>query len=104
LIRRVIDWSSQEIAIAATLSRDNALADAEPWRGNDAPWSVDGGGGGLQICAPIHDALLFEAPIYQIDEQARAVAEIMAQASEIVLGPGKRCRSDNMIVRYPYSF
>ena len=59
---------------------------------------------GFMICAPIHDALLLEAPIDQIEEQAQAVAEIMAQASEIVLGPGKRCRSDIKIVRYPDRF
>ena len=59
---------------------------------------------GFMICAPIHDALLLEAPIEEIEEQARAVAEIMAQASEIVLGPGKRCRSDIKIVRYPDRF
>ncbi len=28
----------------------------------------------------------------------------MAQASEIVLGPGKRCRSDIKIIRYPDRF
>ena len=59
---------------------------------------------GFMICAPIHDALMLEAPIDQIEEQAQAVAEIMAQASEIVLGPGKRCRSDIKIVRYPDRF
>ena len=59
---------------------------------------------GYMICAPIHDALLLEGPIDQIEEQALAVAEIMAQASEIVLGPGKRCRSDIKIVRYPDRF
>ena len=59
---------------------------------------------GYMICAPIHDALLLEAPIDEIEEQAQAVAEIMAQASEIVLGPGKRCRSDIKIVRYPDRF
>jgi hypothetical protein len=59
---------------------------------------------GFMICAPIHDALLLEAPIEEIAEQARAVAEIMAQASEIVLGPGKRCRSDIKIIRHPDRF
>ena len=59
---------------------------------------------GFMICAPIHDALLLEAPIEEIEEQARAVAEIMAQASEIILGPGKRCRSDIKIVRHPDRF
>jgi DNA polymerase-1 len=59
---------------------------------------------GHKICAPIHDALLLEAPVDQIDQEAAAVAEIMAQASEIVLGAGQRCRSDIKIVRYPDRF
>jgi len=40
----------------------------------------------------------------RLGRQAQAVAEIMAQASEIVLVPGKRCRSDIKIVRYPDRF
>ena len=56
---------------------------------------------GLKVCAPIHDALLLEAPIDEIDAQSVKLAEIMGDASELVLGPGKRCRSDIKIVRYP---
>jgi hypothetical protein len=59
---------------------------------------------GLMICAPIHDALLLEAPIGEIDEAAGRLAQIMGDASEIVLGRGKRCRSDIKIVRYPDRF
>ena len=55
----------------------------------------------LKVCAPIHDALLLEAPVDEIEAQAAWLAEIMADASELVLGPGKRCRSDIKIVRYP---
>jgi hypothetical protein len=60
--------------------------------------------GGLIICAPIHDALLVEAPIDEIDEQAGWLASIMGDASEIVLGSGKRCRSDIKTIRYPDRF
>ena len=56
---------------------------------------------GLQVCAPIHDALLLEAPIDEIDAQSAKLAEILGDASELVLGPRKRCRSDIKIVRYP---
>lgn len=56
---------------------------------------------GLKVCAPIHDALLLEAPIDEIEAQAAKLEEIMGDASELVLGPGKRCRSDIKIVRYP---
>lgn len=59
---------------------------------------------GLMICAPIHDALLLEAPIDQIDELSERLAEIMGDASELVLGDGKRCRSDIKIIRHPDRF
>lgn len=56
---------------------------------------------GLMVCAPIHDALLLEASVDEIEAQAARLAEIMGDASELVLGPGRRCRSDIKIVRYP---
>jgi hypothetical protein len=56
---------------------------------------------GLMICAPIHDALLLEAPIDQIELQAAQLADIMGHASELVLQLGKRCRCDIKIIRYP---
>ena len=59
---------------------------------------------GLMICAPIHDALLLEAPIDEIEAQAAQLAQIMGDASELVLGPGKRCRSDIKIIRHPDRF
>lgn len=59
---------------------------------------------GLMVCAPIHDALLLEAAIDEIDVKAEQLAQIMADASELVLGPGMRCRSDIKIVRYPDRF
>lgn len=59
---------------------------------------------GLMVCAPIHDALLLEAPIEEIGAQADQLARVMGDASELVLGPGKRCRSDHKIVRYPDRF
>ena len=56
---------------------------------------------GLMICAPVHDALLLEAPLEEIEAQAERLGVIMGDASEIVLGAGKRCRSDIKIVRSP---
>jgi DNA polymerase-1 len=56
---------------------------------------------GLMVCATIHDALLLEASVDEIDQKADRLAAIMGDASELVLGPGKRCRSDVKIVRYP---
>jgi DNA polymerase-1 len=56
---------------------------------------------GLKICAPVHDALLLEAPIDDIEVHAQRLAQIMGDASEYVLGKGKRCRTDSKIVRAP---
>jgi DNA polymerase I len=56
---------------------------------------------GLIICAPVHDALLLEAPVDEIEVQASRLVQIMGDASELVLGPGKRCRSDIKITKSP---
>jgi DNA polymerase-1 len=56
---------------------------------------------GIKLCAPIHDALLIEAPSDQIDAEVVRLKECMAEASEAVLGDGKVCRVDADIVRYP---
>ena len=56
---------------------------------------------GLKICAPVHDALLLEGPADAIEAHAARLAQIMGDASEIVLGKGKRCRTDTKIVKAP---
>jgi len=56
---------------------------------------------GIKLCAPIHDALLIEAPLDQIDSEVVRLKECMSEASEAVLGGGKVCRVDADIVRYP---
>jgi len=56
---------------------------------------------GLKLCAPIHDALLIEAPLDDIDGEVARLKSCMAEASEAVLGDGKICRVDADIVRYP---
>jgi len=56
---------------------------------------------GLKLCAPIHDALLIEAPLDDIDGEVARLKSCMAEASEAVLGDGKICRVDAEIVRYP---
>jgi hypothetical protein len=56
---------------------------------------------GLKICAPVHDALLLEGPANAIEAHAARLAQIMGDASEIVLGKGKRCRTDTKIVKAP---
>ena len=59
---------------------------------------------GIKLCAPIHDALLIEAPINQIDADVAALKQCMADASELVLGQGRVCRVDAEIIRYPDRF
>ena len=59
---------------------------------------------GIKLCAPIHDALLIEAPIDQIDADVAALKQCMADASELVLGQGRVCRVDAEIIRYPDRF
>lgn len=54
----------------------------------------------LPICAPIHDALLVEAPIASIDAVVAATQAVMAEASREVL-KGFELRSDAKVIRYP---
>ena len=55
---------------------------------------------GIKICAPVHDALLIEAPLDELDEIVEATQGVMADASAVVLG-GFRLRSDAKIIRHP---
>jgi DNA polymerase-1 len=56
---------------------------------------------GLIVCAPIHDALLLEAPAEEIDVQIHRLSKIMQHASELVLGEGRICGVDVNKVIYP---
>ena len=55
---------------------------------------------GVKICAPVHDALLIEAPSEAIAEQVRSMQRVMAEASAYVLG-GFELRSDVKIISSP---
>jgi DNA polymerase I len=60
---------------------------------------------GIQLCGPIHDALLIEAPIDRIEADVSLTQEIMRRASRVVLnanpdGPYEP-RTDATIIRYP---
>ncbi len=55
---------------------------------------------GIQVCAPIHDALLVEGPSDGIEAVVTTTRRAMAEASELVL-PGFPLRTDAKIVRYP---
>lgn len=55
---------------------------------------------GISVCAPVHDALLIEAPTAQIDETVAATSAAMTEASRVVLA-GVEINTDAEIVRWP---
>ena len=58
---------------------------------------------GIKVCAPVHDAILIEAALDQLDSAVETTRKAMAEASEIVLN-GFCLRSEADIVRYPGRF
>jgi DNA polymerase I-like protein with 3'-5' exonuclease and polymerase domains len=56
---------------------------------------------GICICAPVHDAILIEAPLETIDQHVARATHEMQKASGWVLGRGRQCRVDAEIVRWP---
>jgi hypothetical protein len=60
---------------------------------------------GIELCGPIHDAVLIEAPIDRIEADIALMQEVMRRAARVVLntnpdGPYE-LRTDATIVRYP---
>jgi hypothetical protein len=55
---------------------------------------------GIEVAAPVHDALLVEGSAEDIDEVVVRTQEAMRQASELVL-PGFPLRTDAKVVRHP---
>ena len=55
---------------------------------------------GIKVCAPVHDALLIEATIDDIDRAVADAEAIMAEASRVVLD-GFSLRTEAKVVRYP---
>ena len=58
---------------------------------------------GVRVCAFVHDAVLVEAPLDEIEGVVQRTQEAMATASRIVLG-GFELRSEAKIIRYPNRF
>jgi hypothetical protein len=56
---------------------------------------------GIGICAPVHDAILIEAPLNEIEDHVRLATSLMQRASGWVLGRGRQCRVDAETVRWP---
>ena len=55
---------------------------------------------GIQVCAPVHDAILIEATVEGIDDAVRETQRAMREASEIIL-PDFSLRTDADIVCWP---
>ena len=55
---------------------------------------------GLRLVAPVHDAVLIEAPIERIEVDVALMREIMRRASRVVLG-AHELRTDYKIIRHP---
>jgi hypothetical protein len=58
---------------------------------------------GVEICAPVHDALLICAPLDQLDDDIRTMRSCMAEASRIVTG-GLVLETDAKLIRHPDHF
>ena len=55
---------------------------------------------GIEVCAPVHDAVLICAPLDRLDADVAGMRAAMAEASRIVLN-GFELGTDVAIVRYP---
>ncbi len=55
---------------------------------------------GIAVAAPIHDALLIQAPVGELDEVVQQVQQLMAQAGAAILG-GQPLRTDVKVVLPP---
>lgn len=55
---------------------------------------------GVKVCAPVHDAILIEAPIADLERNITFTEQAMLQASRFIL-EGFELRTDVEIVKYP---
>jgi DNA polymerase I len=55
---------------------------------------------GIRVACPVHDALLIEAPLSELEEAASSARSLMARASTVVSG-GLPIRTDVSFVRHP---
>ena len=55
---------------------------------------------GIRVCAPVHDALLIEAPLDELGSAVATTQGAMAEASRLVLA-GFSLRADASLVRFP---
>ena len=58
---------------------------------------------GIEVCAPVHDAVLIGASLDQLEGQVQAMRDAMAEASRVVLS-GFELRTDAELIRYPQRY
>jgi DNA polymerase-1 len=58
---------------------------------------------GVKVCAPVHDAILIEAPLDELEAAVDQAQAAMTEASELVLS-GFRLRSEAKVIRHPERF
>jgi hypothetical protein len=58
---------------------------------------------GVEVCAPVHDAVLIGAPLDELDAHIAIAQRCMADASKVVLS-GFEIRTDVKVVKYPERF
>ena len=58
---------------------------------------------GIEICAPVHDAVLISAPLNQLKNQVEAMQSAMAEASQVVLD-GFELRTDAELIEHPQRY
>ena len=55
---------------------------------------------GIEVCAPVHDAVLICAPLERLEDDVAAMRAVLAEASRVVLN-GFELGTDVSITRYP---
>jgi DNA polymerase I len=55
---------------------------------------------GIEVCAPVHDAVLIAAPLHQLESDIADMQDTMREASHIVLD-GFELGTDATVVRHP---
>jgi hypothetical protein len=64
---------------------------------------IEGHKRGVEICAPIHDAVLIQAPTKKINDAVKRMTEAMVVASRIILS-GFELRVESKVIHYPHRF
>ena len=58
---------------------------------------------GIEVCAPVHDAVLICAPLDRLEDDITGMRGAMAEASRIILG-GFELGTDVHVVKYPHRY